>query len=121
SGPTIRTINGLFQPRIDIAPRELQFWRIGNIGANIYYKLRFEGRVPFYILAIDGNLQNQLIETRELLIPPGARYEVLVRGPRPGRYKLHAEPFNTGPTADEYPGQLLATLESRGGPVYPAT
>ena len=40
AGPTIRTINGLFKPRIDIQPGELQFWRIGNIGANIYYKLQ---------------------------------------------------------------------------------
>ena len=47
AGPTIRTINGLYQPQIEIAPGELQFWRIGNIGANIYYKLRFEDRIAF--------------------------------------------------------------------------
>src|SRR5262249_54804380 len=32
SGATIRTINGLFKPWIDIRPGELQFWRIANIG-----------------------------------------------------------------------------------------
>ena len=75
AGPTIRTINGLFQPEIEIAPGELQFWRIGNIGANIYYKLRFDEKLPFYIIGIDGNLQNQIIETRELLSrrPPATR------------------------------------------------
>jgi FtsP/CotA-like multicopper oxidase with cupredoxin domain len=54
AGPTVRTINGLYQPEIDIAPEELQFWRIGNIGANIYYKLSFDKKVPFYIIAIDA-------------------------------------------------------------------
>jgi len=34
----------------------------------------------FYVLAQDGNLKNQLVATDELLIPPAARYEVLVRG-----------------------------------------
>ncbi|HSF58469.1 MAG TPA: multicopper oxidase family protein [Candidatus Binatia bacterium] len=119
AGPTIRTINGLFQPQIEIAPGELQFWRIGNIGANIYYKLRFEEKLPFYIIGIDGNLQNQIIETRELLIPPASRYEVLVRGPKKGKYRLHAEAFNTGPAGDAYPHQLLATLVSRGHKVDP--
>ena len=119
AGPTIRTINGLFQPQIEIAPSELQFWRIGNIGANIYYKLRFEENLPFYIIGIDGNLQNQIIETSELLIPPASRYEVLVRGPKKGKYRLHAEAFNTGPAGDAYPHQLLATLISRGGKVDP--
>jgi FtsP/CotA-like multicopper oxidase with cupredoxin domain len=119
AGPTIRTINGLYQPQIEIAPGELQFWRIGNIGANIYYKLRFEEELPFYIIGIDGNLQNQIIKTRELEIPPASRYEVLVRGPKKGKYKLHAEAFNTGPAGDKYPHQLLATLLSRGDRVDP--
>jgi suppressor of ftsI len=119
AGPTIRTINSLFQPQIEIAPGELQFWRIGNIGANIYYKLRFEEELPFYIIGIDGNLQNQIIKTRELEIPPASRYEVLVRGPKKGKYKLHAEAFNTGPAGDKYPHQLLATLRSRGDRVDP--
>ena len=119
AGPTIRTINGLFQPEIEIAPGELQFWRIGNIGANIYYKLRFDEKLPFYIIGIDGNLQNQIIETRELLIPPASRYEVLVRGPKKGKYRLHAEAFNTGPAGDAYPHQLLGTLVSHGHKVDP--
>ncbi len=63
TGRTFRTINGLFKPRIDIAPGELQFWRIGNIGANIYYKLKLPGYV-FYVIAQDGNLKNQVVPTK---------------------------------------------------------
>ena len=54
----------------------------------------------FYVIAQDGNLKNRLVETKTLLIPPAARYEVLVRGAKPGRYRLRRERFNTGPRGD---------------------
>ncbi len=120
TGPTRRTVNGLTNPRIDIAPGELQFWRIGNIGANIYYKLRLDRKVPFYVMVQDGNLKNQLVETTELLVPPGARFEVLVRGPKKkGTYRLRALKYDTGPDGDHYPGQVLATMRNRGAKVTP--
>jgi FtsP/CotA-like multicopper oxidase with cupredoxin domain len=112
TGATIRTINGLYQPRIDISPGELQLWRIGNIGANIYYKLRLPRHV-FYVISQDGNPTTGLVEQKELLIPPAARYEVLVRGARPGKYRLKALAFNTGPQGDHYPAQVLATVVSK--------
>ncbi len=117
-GPTRRTINGLFQPRITIAPGELQFWRIGNMSANIFYNLQMEG-VTFNVIAIDGNLQNQITVADTLLLAPGNRMEVLVRGPETGKYKLIALQFNTGPDGDAYPEQVMATLESQGQPVVP--
>jgi FtsP/CotA-like multicopper oxidase with cupredoxin domain len=116
-GPTMRTINGVYQPEITIAPGELQFWRMGNLGANIFYDLAMDG-VTFNIIAVDGNLQNQLTTTDELVIPPGSRYEVLVRGPdKPGKYELKTKAFNTGPDGDAYPEQLMATLKVEGPPV----
>src|SRR5207244_3008722 len=50
SGPTLRTINGLLRPRIDIRPGELQFWRIANIGANVFYRLK----LPRHLFAVIG-------------------------------------------------------------------
>lgn len=118
SGPTKRTINGLYQPQITTQPGQLEFWRFGNIGSNIYYEITL-GKQPFYIIAQDGNLQNQIIETDTLLLPPGKRLEVLVYGPNAGRYQLRTRAFNTGPAGDQYPGQLLATVTSQGDPVPP--
>jgi FtsP/CotA-like multicopper oxidase with cupredoxin domain len=54
------------------------------------------------------------VQTKELLIPPAARYEVLVRGGKPGKYALKALRFNTGPAGDHYPPQCLAMVVSKG-------
>lgn len=117
TGPTLRTINGVFQPKITIAPGELQFWRMGNLGANIFYDLVMPG-VTFNVIAVDGNLQNQVTSTNELVIAPGSRYEVLVRGPAaPGKYTMTTQAFNTGPNGDNYPAQVMATLSVEGAPV----
>jgi len=118
SGPTTRTINGLFQPQLTMQPGRLEFWRIGNIGSNIFYQLTLDG-VPFNIIAQDGNLQNQVTTTDTLLLPPGKRLEVLVYGPGPGSYSLQAADFDTGPDGDQYPGQLMATVVSQGSMVAP--
>jgi suppressor of ftsI len=117
TGPTMRTINGVLQPKITIAPGELQFWRMGNLGANIFYDLVMPG-VTFNVIAVDGNLQNQVTPTNELVIAPGSRYEVLVRGPAaPGKYTMTTQAFNTGPNGDNYPAQVMATLSVEGAPV----
>jgi FtsP/CotA-like multicopper oxidase with cupredoxin domain len=116
TGPTRRTVNGLWKPRLEMQPGQLEFWRIGNIGANIYYKLHFDGQ-PFYVIALDGNLKNQIVQTTTLLLPPGQRAELLVYGPRRrGTYRLRAQKFRTGvaPQGDHYPAQVLLTAVSRG-------
>lgn len=119
SGPTTRTINGLYQPLIEMQPGQLEFWRIGNIGANIYYQITLGGQ-PFYVIAQDGNLQNQILQMQTLLLPPGKRLELLIYGPdRPGSYPLQAAAFDTGPDGDQYPAQLLATVSSGGPAVAP--
>ncbi len=116
SGPTARTINGLFKPRLEMRPGQLEFWRIGNQSSNIFYQLSL-GRQAFYIIATDGNLQNRAVETKILLLPPGSRLEVLVYGPPRGTYQLQDAAFSTGPAGDQYPGQLLMTVVSKGSPV----
>jgi len=118
SGPTMRTINGLFQPQITMQAGQIELWRIGNIGSNIFYQLSLAGQA-FNVIAVDGNLQNQVTTTDTLVIPPGGRIEALVYGPQPGSYRFATADFNTGPAGDSYPGQLLATVLSQGPPVTP--
>jgi FtsP/CotA-like multicopper oxidase with cupredoxin domain len=68
----------------------------------------------FYQIAQDGNLQNQIQEVKEILLPPSSRVEVLVRGGATGTYKLRSLAFNTGPAGDKNPEVTLATLISEG-------
>ena len=67
---------------ITIAPGELQFWRIGNLGANIYYDLVMPG-VTFNVIAVDGNLQNQITDDRRA--DHAARWSIRGAGARTER------------------------------------
>jgi suppressor of ftsI len=108
-----RTLNGLINPTMRIRPGETQFWRIGNVGANAYYRLQLEGHT-FYKIAQDGNRLNQIVELKEIVLPPSSRVEVLVRGGAPGTYKFRSLAFNTGPAGDQNPEVPLATLIAEG-------
>ena len=116
SSPSIRMVNGQVNPTISIRPGETQFFRIANIGSDIYYRLRLDGHV-FHEIARDGNRATQITTRQELLIPPSSRAEVLIQGAGPGSYALRAEAFNTGPAGDSYDAATIATLMSQGLPV----
>lgn len=116
SGSTKRTINGLFKPRLEMRPGQLEFWRIGNQSSNIFYKLSLGGQ-KFYVIGTDGNLQNRATVTETLILPPGSRREVLIYGPPAGTYLFQDAAFSTGPAGDQYPGQLMMTVVSAGTPV----
>ena len=106
---TTRTVNGLDNPTLLIRPGETQLWRIGNIGANIYYRLSLGGH-RFHVVARDGNRLARMVETEELLLPPGSRAEVLVQGGDVGAHQLRTAPITTGAQGDSYAGAVLATL-----------
>ena len=113
NAPTNRTINGLVNPTIKIRPGETQFWRIGNIGADIYYRLKLDGHI-MYEIARDGNRHNQLVPREEIFLPTSSRVEVLIQGGPKGVYEFRTLPINMGPQGDQYPEVTLATLISEG-------
>jgi hypothetical protein len=43
-------INGQINPTVQIRPGEMQFWRIGHVGATLFIKFRIEG-MPLYVVA----------------------------------------------------------------------
>jgi len=108
-GDTHRTINGQTLPTIELREHELQLWRFANIGADMYYRLVFDGHT-FYELARDGNPHTRLVEMKEILLPPGARSEVFVRGGAPGEYELRTLDVDTGPVGDDYKAAKLASV-----------
>ncbi|HEX6996585.1 MAG TPA: multicopper oxidase family protein [Gammaproteobacteria bacterium] len=124
SADTNRTVNGLTQPTIELDAGEVQFWRFANIGANMYCRLVLDAHV-FQELARDGNRHTRLVEMGEILLPPGARSEVLVVGTYEGEFALRALAFDTGPEGDSYGEDVLATVftqdaaETPGPPLPP--
>jgi FtsP/CotA-like multicopper oxidase with cupredoxin domain len=115
---TTRTINGQMNPTLALHPGETQLWRIGNLSANLYYRLRLDGH-RFYPVARDGNRFTRIVPTDGLFIPPGGRMEVLVRAGTPGVYPLRTLAMNTGPAGNKYPAAVLATARVEGDTVAP--
>ncbi|WP_414623148.1 multicopper oxidase family protein [Calothrix sp. CCY 0018] len=91
--PDCFTLNGQLNPKITIQPGEVQFWRIGNIGADNYLNLALETtntsnpafvepnkRKNFIILGRDGGSVKNPELTDSVLIPPASRVDLLVVG-----------------------------------------
>jgi len=114
--PSIRTINGQFQPTIRIRPGETQLWHLFNIAANQYFRIRIDG-VHMQLLSQDADTVVKQVDVDEMLIGPSARVSILVTGPAPGSYPLKLGSANTGPAGDTYAGALLGTLVSSGEPM----
>src|SRR3984893_138422 len=114
------TVNGAVRPRIEIAPKERQFWRIVNASPDRYLDLQLDGQA-FEIVALDGmplayhEPNGPTGTTDHLLLTPAGRVEAIVTGPPPGSHRaLRTLCVDTGPDGDPNPGMVLADLVQPG-------
>jgi suppressor of ftsI len=114
-----RTINGVVNPVIVMRPGQTELWRIGNIGADLYYELTLDGH-RFQLVARDGHRRAHLTPMDSLRLSPGARAEVLVTAGVPGVYRLRTGDIDTGPAGNQYAGTIMATIRVEGSPATPA-
>ena len=112
----IFTVNGIIRPRIEIAPKERQFWRIVNASPDRYLDLQLDGQT-FEIVALDGmplayhEPGGPTRTTDHLLVAPAGRLEAIVTGPPAGTQSaLRTLCVDTGPDGDPNPGMVLADL-----------
>ncbi len=92
----IITVNGQVNPRLSVSEAGLLRLRILNASPSRFYRLALEDH-PFYQIATDGGAFNEPVEVRELLLTPGQRAEVLVKGNhKPGKYRLVSLPYDRG-------------------------
>jgi len=90
------TVNGEVEPEWSLEQGGLLRLRLLNASTARFYRLKLEDH-PLYLIATDGGALEEPYELDELLLAPGERAEVLVRGERkPGRYTLWALPYNRG-------------------------
>jgi FtsP/CotA-like multicopper oxidase with cupredoxin domain len=112
----IFTVNGTVRPRIEIAPKERQFWRVVNASADRYLDLQVGGQT-FEIVALDGmplayhEPEAPTRSTNHLLLAPAGRVEAIVTGPPPGTHTvLRTLCVDAGPDGDPNPEMVLADL-----------
>jgi suppressor of ftsI len=113
NAPTTRTVYGQVDPVLTAQTNQTQLLRLANIGADIWYRLRLGG-AQFRVIAEDANPVAEVWTADELVLPPGKRYDVLVRWPTSGTYALETLPYNTGPDGDNYPQRRLVTFQVTG-------
>lgn len=113
----VRLVNGLQNPRVLIKPGEVQRWRIVNASANDFYNFAIQGQ-SFSIISRDGNTLNKPFETKNELLVPGDRIEILVKGPKLGKYDVKSLAFDQG--VIKYKENKFMILESTGAPILNA-
>ncbi len=92
----LMTVNGQINPNLEIAQGGLLRLRILNASPSRFYRLALENH-PFYLIATDGGAIGEPVELQELLLAPGERAEVLVRGDQePKQYRLLNLPYDRG-------------------------
>ena len=115
NAPTTRTVNGLVDPVLRARTSQTQLLRLANICADIWYRLALDGS-RFRVIAEDANPVGRVWTADELVLPPGKRYDVLVRWPRAGR--LRCARCATAPGRRRHiPTASLATVATSGRPV----
>jgi FtsP/CotA-like multicopper oxidase with cupredoxin domain len=87
------TVNGQLDPVINISPGETQLWRFANIDPATFYNITLPGHT-FNVIAEDGNPVWEVWDGKNLVLPAGKRYEVLVTGGEIGTYPLKSLPYN---------------------------
>lgn len=104
-------VNGKQGQTIAMRPGQTELWRVANMSNEAFYKINLEGH-KVWIVGIDGNPTRVSRRVSQFVIPPGSRYEFLVRAGAAGEYKLrqllHTDGFNT------FPQQDLLTLRVNG-------
>jgi FtsP/CotA-like multicopper oxidase with cupredoxin domain len=90
------TVNGQINATFSLARDGLLRLRILNASTSRFYNLSLENH-PFYLLATDGGAIARPVQMTELLLTPGQRVEILVRGDqKPQTYRLLSLPYNRG-------------------------
>lgn len=90
------TVNGQVNPRFSVASGGLLRLRLLNASPSRFYRLALEDHL-LYLIATDGGAIAEPVELSELLLAPGERAEVLVKGDRPpSQYRLVNLPYDRG-------------------------
>ncbi|WP_344032439.1 multicopper oxidase family protein [Streptomyces luteireticuli] len=106
-------LNGQLRPVARIQPGETQRWRVLNAVPHRELWLRIEGHTLHWIGA-DGIPFDRTRPVPAIMLAPGNRAEFVVRGGKPGRYRIEAAAYHPGGSRADRPALRLGTLEVTG-------
>lgn len=72
-------VNGESNPTLSIRPGEVQRWRIVNASAGRIYRVALSGHTML-LVGTDGGFIEKPVEIKDIVLVPGERAELLVRG-----------------------------------------
>ena len=111
-------VDGGLQPAIDIAPGEAQLFRVANATSIRNLDLSIDNE-PLLLVALDGVALDRFAGSpafqlrSHIVIPPAGRAEFVAFGlAKPTT--MRANCFDSGPTGDPDPPEILATLRNLG-------
>ena len=129
-GNWLFTINGQLRPTVTMQENFPEVWRIANVSSNATYRLSLcsdppqadgdlvtcdANRKQFQILSLDGGHTPgtaDLAQETEVLLPPGARAEILITPKAGETYQLVQKGFEQ---PDLYPPVVMATVSTVTG------
>ena len=93
-------VNGQQNPRLTIAPGQIQRWRVLNSCTARFFRLALE-RHTMHVVGTDGGLLDKPYPVSELLLSPGERVDLLVKADQPaGSYRWQSVPYDRGSMMD---------------------
>lgn len=108
----VRLVNHQLDPSVDVAPGETQRWRLINTSVNDVLRLRLDG-LDVAQVAADGSPFRRPRPTQEVLLPAGARADLLVTGREEGEFAFETMPVDFG-FGVTLPRARLATVRCAG-------
>lgn len=86
-------INGMYQPKLTMAPGEWQRWRVANGGITHVIELAMPRSCTGLLLAADGvYLPGPRVLSAPLVMAPGARADVAIMCPETGEFDIRSSP-----------------------------
>ncbi|HZC73901.1 MAG TPA: multicopper oxidase domain-containing protein [Jatrophihabitans sp.] len=89
-------VNGQVNPRLTIAPGQVQRWRVVNACTARFFRLSLQSHA-MYLVGTDGGLLDRPYRISEILLSPGERVDLLVKADQRGAsYKWLSLPYDRG-------------------------
>jgi FtsP/CotA-like multicopper oxidase with cupredoxin domain len=105
----VRLVNGLQEPRLEMAGNTIERWRVVNAASARFMRLSLDGR-EFSVIGTDGGLMAEPVPATEVLLTPGERVDLAI-GPfvEGEELRLDALPYDRGKGETET--ELFATVQ----------